>query len=543
MKLQGKKEAVIILNDQPWGNVMEEYAQSFNVQLIYINHWYPIKWSEGVLQISWSMFFKLWGRQFLRIYFPQGFYLLKTIFYYFQKKTNVNLGNSPKIAVYPVGDWHFENDGYNSDTFFSLQSSLPNHSLIMLLSNISTQIHKKLTAFQIPSCLMNSAPPKGISTPFYLGTANIIKKSHSLDLSELKSMEKTQLLYLIGEYNYKKSFWKEFFYQKNIKVYTTWHKNTPEHIPIGEALKETGGIMTIWQRSYEEIPDVRLSINTDVAFGFSPILINTEKRQGSNISYYVATGAIKDYNRELLRPQSLQLRKQLKNQGAQKIISVFDENSLDDSRWQIGHESQRIHYHFWAKKVLQEPWLGVILKPKNPKSLLKRLGDVVSLVDEAKKTGRLLILDAASENASFVPPILAAMASDIAIQGHFFAGTTGMECALAGVPSLAVDAEGWRRSWRYQLGEHVIFPNYEKLWDVLIEHWNSQGGIPGLGDWSPLLDELDPFRDGRAAERMGEYLHALFKGLVQGVDREEVMADVADQYAKKWGSDKVVAIS
>ena len=60
MKLQGKKEAVIILNDQPWGNVMEEYAQSFNVQLIYINHWYPIKWSEGPLQFSWLTFFKQW---------------------------------------------------------------------------------------------------------------------------------------------------------------------------------------------------------------------------------------------------------------------------------------------------------------------------------------------------------------------------------------------------------------------------------------------------------------------------------------------------
>ena len=143
------------------------------------------------------------------------------------------------------------------------------------------------------------------------------------------------------------------------------------------------------------------------------------------------------------------------------------------------------------------------------------------MVDEAKNTGRLIILDDASQNASIVPPVLAAIASDISLQAVFIAGTTSLECALAGIPSLCMDFEGWKRSFRYQLGEgKVIFPNYENLWEVLTKHWNSKEGVPGLGDWSSIINELDPFRDGRAAERMGNYLHWLIISLLRVLNKD-----------------------
>lgn len=541
MRLQGMKEGILILMKQPWRQIIQEYADTFGIKLIYIQHFYPVTWPAGLYSFSWISWLKRWADQLLKIYFPQGIYYLRAGFFFYKKKPLIEIENSPKIAIFPVGDWHFENDGFNSDTFFALQSALPNQSLVFLLSKISSQLHSKLTKYNISSCLMNTVPPQGIPIPFYLGTVNI-SRSHSLDLSELNSIEKNQLRYLNGEYNFQKSYWKELFHQRDIKVYTTWYKNAADHIPIGDALKEIGGIMTIWQRSYEEIPTVDLSIYSDVAFGFSPKLAQIEKAQGSKVNYYVSTGCLKDYNRKLIKPFSLQIRKKLKNKGAKKIVSVFDENSLDDSRWHGGHELQRTHYQFWAEKVLEESWLGVIFKPKTPKTLRHRLGDVNFIVQEAENTGRLLIMEQSSNIASAVPPVLAGLASDISIQGHFFAGTTALECALAGVPSLAVDYEGWRRSWRYELGENVVFPNYEKLWYVLREHWNSSGSVPGLGDWSAFLDDLDPYRDGRAAERMGNYLHWLIQGFEDGLDREVIMGDAAERYVKQWGADKIIEI-
>jgi len=58
-----------------------------------------------------------------------------------------------------------------------------------------------------------------------------------------------------------------------------------------------------------------------------------------------------------------------------------------------------------------------------------------------------------------------------------------------------------------------------------------------------MLDELDPFRDGRAAERMGTYISWLLEGFRAGFDRETVMADAAERYGARWGKDKVTSIN
>ena len=119
-----------------------------------------------------------------------------------------------------------------------------------------------------------------------------------------------------------------------------------------------------------------------------------------------------------------------------------------------------------------------------------------------------------------------------------------MEAALAGVPTLLLDREGWPVSPLYRLPkDKVVFTNWIDLWKACVEHWAVQGGTPEFGDWSLLLDELDPFRDGRASERMGTYLHWLMEGFKAGLGRDTVMADAAERYAKQWGTDKVNQIN
>ena len=66
-------------------------------------------------------------------------------------------------------------------------------------------------------------------------------------------------------------------------------------------------------------------------------------------------------------------------------------------------------------------------------------------------------------------------------------------------------------------------------------HSNSE-----LGDWTPFLDELDPFRDGRGGERMGIYMRWLLESFDNGKNRDEVIQSANKLYAEKWGSDKVV---
>ena len=89
----------------------------------------------------------------------------------------------------------------------------------------------------------------------------------------------------------------------------------------------------------------------------------------------------------------------------------------------------------------------------------------------------------------------------------------------------------------------VVFTDWEALWKACLDHWKHPEGMPGFGDWSSMLEEFDPFRDGRAAERMGTYLHWLLEGFQAGLARETIMADAATRYAARWGKDKVTHVN
>ena len=182
----------------------------------------------------------------------------------------------------------------------------------------------------------------------------------------------------------------------------------------------------------------------------------------------------------------------------------------------------------------------MIFKPKVAKTLRRRLGAVNELLDEAIKSGRCILFEKSWRNSTSAPPLLAGLASDVCIHGHLSAGTAALECALENKPTLLIDREGCPESKFYELPKNkVIFKNWEDTIDALMEHFQTPNGIPGFGDWGPLLDELDLFRDGKSAQRMGNYLNWLIQGFEQGLDKDVIMSDAAERYAKEWGNDKV----
>jgi hypothetical protein len=201
------------------------------------------------------------------------------------------------------------------------------------------------------------------------------------------------------------------------------------------------------------------------------------------------------------------------------------------------------NYDFLLRKVLAEPWLGLVMKPKNPDTLRRRLGPVSVLLKEAEETGRAYIYEGGAVQGSH-SPAEAAMEADLVVHGHLCAGTAGIESVLAGVPTLLMDREGWPVSPLYRLPFGVVvFQEWPELWKACIEHWDSPTGTPGFGDWTPILDELDPFRDGRASERMGTYLKWILEGFSAGLDRDTNLADAAERYCQQWGYDKVTQIN
>ena len=67
-----------------------------------------------------------------------------------------------------------------------------------------------------------------------------------------------------------------------------------------------------------------------------------------------------------MKVEAKKLRKQLNNNGATKIIAYFDHYG-EDKRWDSGISVLRENYQYLLRKVLEEKWLGLIIKPKKPK--------------------------------------------------------------------------------------------------------------------------------------------------------------------------------
>ena len=58
-----------------------------------------------------------------------------------------------------------------------------------------------------------------------------------------------------------------------------------------------------------------------------------------------------------------------------------------------------------------------------------------------------------------------------------------------------------------------------------------------------MLEEIDPFRDGRAGERVGTYIRWLVEAFDEGLDRDTVIQKANEKYAAIWGDDKVIPLA
>jgi hypothetical protein len=428
---------------------------------------------------------------------------------------------------------------YNASSFWN-RSALPPENILFVSESylINKEQWDEIKNAGMDAVALKPWIAAGPSVPMFLPHIDKKEDCHGYASRVCHSRERKFIKFHLDRFYYIKSYWLNLFRACNAKVYISQHKYSDKHIAVTEAIKELGGIAAIWQESYSEFSSPAGLVKADLVFGFSPAVADIELGNGSEAPYFVTIGYIGDYRFDLVKTKAQELRAFLRKNGARKIIAFIDEGSLDDERLGPGHSTVQEDYRFIFEKVLSEPWLGVVLKPKKPSTLRRRLGRVAEMMEQAIETGRCYLFD----QDYVATPAEAAMASDIAIHDNLCAGTAGLEAALAGTPTLMLDRYGWHRSRIYKLGEKVVFQGLPLLWEALMEHWNKQA-IPGFGDWSPIMDEFDPFRDGQAAHRMGTYLHWLIQGYEKGQDREVILADAAAKYCKQWGQDKVVQMS
>ena len=505
---------LLIVSKRAWLTIYKGYASKFGIKLIGNSEIPKLNLKNRIKQL-------LSRSPYLYILFHN----LKNKKYKNKIKTSKSL--LPKLYLEGRGDVNLVNNGHHSDFFWQMNSDFDAKNLLYNAETDEENLLLRKNKICVPDRAVKFVK-RNCKTQYFCTSSNFKEES--------KIIKKQ-----ISTYNLTINYWYSFFKEYNVKVHMTWEKYDNLHIAVADAISHCGGISAIWQMAIDGFPSIESKINADIIFSHSAFSQELNKQINSKCINDIIIGYPKDYTGKKLKAEAANLRKSLLDRGVKKIVFSIDENSEDDSRWHTGHELQRENYSHIIEKILENPWLGVIFKPKTAKTLRHRLGEVNELLDEAIKSGRCILFDDSGRHTTSTPPLLAGLASDVCVHGHLSGGTAALECALEDKPTLLIDREGCQNSKLYDLPKNkVIFQNWEDTIDALMEHLQTPNGIPGFGDWNPVINDLDPFRDGKAAQRMGNYLNWLIQGFEKGLDKEDIMSVAAERYKKEWGNDKVI---
>ena len=514
---------VFFLEKRKWSKQLQEYSEKFNLKIRYKkNFFYELVSNlESVYIRSFALY--LFKKIKNLILFNKNQFVLRTLNTFFENK------DSHIILIHTIRDI------VNKTKFWEKKYiNSANSIFIDRFNNYKIDDLKQINNFENPICLEN------------LINFNSFKY-------KFNSHYPVKLRKYVKEFEFEKLLWLNTFNSFKSKVYVTNHKWDPYTIPASSALNEIGGISIFYQTSYYEHLDFVSNIIADIYFCFSNRINKIEQIGGSKIKYCVATGFTKDYVFDLNKTKSLNLRQELKNNGCKKIISFFDQG-FSDEKWYYGREYLLDQYIYWLNKVIDEKWLGLIIKPKHPGKIFIKSGKSInlqkglekyeSIFTKALSTGRCYIYSDTekyhSSKNTKISVAEAAMASDLAIHNMVFAASAGVESALSGTFTLYFDDLNFNESTLYKLGKNkIIFNDWDLMWSRIQNYFLNQNN-EDINNWSQILDNIDPFRDGKASHRINQFLYWLHEDFKNKKNKNEIIENAIQKYSSIWGSDKII---
>ena len=337
---------------------------------------------------------------------------------------------------------------------------------------------------------------------------------------------------LLKEVNYWAAFYKTF----NIKLNFVIGEGSPYYIAQSIAFDfngRKGGFLVGKQRSECFVPPEAYlgSHPKDIFFVWNRRTKKYVKPDINLISSYVVTGNANAVTFENKINEASRLKLRLKSKGANFIVALFD--NVHGSHTHFSSEMMERFYLVFFDWLFEDKTLGIIIKSKKP-LLLNNLPRVLAVLAKAESTGRFIRLG----NVFGRLPADAALASEMTV--GIGISSAVIESAVVGVRGIHCDLTCLRSHEYYKWGyERIIFDNLDRMMVALKRYKDNRAADPDLGDWSPFLDKLDPFRDGRAGERMGTYLRWLLEGFDSGLNRESILDQANKKYAKAWGAENI----
>jgi hypothetical protein len=321
----------------------------------------------------------------------------------------------------------------------------------------------------------------------------------------------------------KRAYWKDFFLANNVR-FVVHSAPAEENFLINLALSETGGIATAVERS--------------ILFDYCTIIHNPPNHLRFITGPYSLT-QIPEPSFSLFTLQSGGLRvnsgqSETEIQGIRQIrgrsrivIAVFDEVPSD---WFFGDSIAEM-YRSLAHLARNDPRFSLLIKSKKPQ-ILERLDDVHRELLELCEQRRCLVAD------HKIPVSAAAANADLVVSAP---SSAAFESVLTGTRTIVYNP--MRSGSLLFYGNNGLNRRVFEDSETMIAAIRQLPENPNttIGDCCDIARQIDPFRDGRGAERIGNYLHACLQGFQLGLDRETVLKNANQEYASRWGADRIVA--
>lgn len=337
------------------------------------------------------------------------------------------------------------------------------------------------------------------------------------------------------------AFWYDFYRTHHVLVDVNYEEfSSRDYIGAQMALSDLGGVSIAYQCSNMSPFYAPLAImpTADLMFSFSQLYQRLWAHLNPPVRQYINIGYLFDSVFKRHRETAANWRSRFSEQ-VDFVICFFDENPQERNKVNgdegiVSTEEFVEDYRFLIEKLRKDETLGLLCKPKSPSLLRGRLSGIGGLVNEMERQRKLVFAGLDSSMSSTLP-VQVGVAADVVIGGLI--GTTApLEAHLAGVPAVLIDTIGLHAHPFYCWGKNkVVFSSWESLFESLEIFRRDRNALPGFGNWYPAINGIDPFRDGNASGRMGEYIRVLHDSLKAGKTRGGAIEEASEQYRKRWG--------
>jgi len=331
-------------------------------------------------------------------------------------------------------------------------------------------------------------------------------------------------------------FWRSFYNEFNIKVNYIPGEGFARFIVQAIAFdldRENGGFLVGKQRSDFLVPN-RYSIGRHpkhpkhIFFTWSKRSERYMKPNNNLLEHLVVVG----YQKCVFQKNN-ELNDNVRRNGAKFVITLFDSGHGKNTEYPT--KKMADYYKAFLSWAINDETIGLVVKPKKPRSFNSLPGEILKLFDRAERTGRC----AKMKHSWGRFPAQASYGTDMAV--GIGSSSALIEALSNGCKGVFYDITNLKNHEFYKWGYgSLVFDDLNKMVTAIKNYKDNPKDDLSLGDWSPYIGELDPFRDGRGGERMGVYIRWLLESFCGGKTRGGAVRHANRLYKEKWGKDKVI---